>query len=72
MKELESWMNWTDPKGLITPAPEGVTFLGGVNDMPAGRKGYFEAELTPGRYAFISEVPNSMSKNMLREFIVPE
>ncbi len=72
MEELEKWMNWTDPKGLITPAPEGVTFLGGVNDMPAGRKGYFEVELTPGRYAFISEVPNSMSKNMLKEFVIPE
>ncbi|MCB0474534.1 MAG: hypothetical protein KDC69_02605, partial [Flavobacteriaceae bacterium] len=23
--ELEAWMNWADPKGLITPAPNGVT-----------------------------------------------
>lgn len=72
LEELESWMNWTDPKGLITPAPEGVTFLGGVNDMPAGSKGYFEVELTPGRYAFISEVPNSLSKNMLKEFVIQD
>lgn len=72
LEELENWMNWTDPKGLITPTPKGVTFLGGVNDMPAGRKGYFEVELTPGRYAFISEVPNSMSKNMLKEFVIQE
>lgn len=31
---LEAWMNQADNKGLITPVPDGVTFLGGVNDMP--------------------------------------
>lgn len=65
---LEKWMNWADPKGLITPSPEGVTFLGGVNDMPAGSTGYFSAELLPGKYAFISEVPSTRSKNMLKLF----
>ena len=69
---LESWMNWSDPKGLISPSPEGLTFLGGVNDMSAGSTGYFEVDVSPGNYAFISEVPNSMSKNMLKTFMVLE
>ncbi|MET7030646.1 hypothetical protein [Sediminicola luteus] len=69
---LDAWMNWLDPKGLINPAPEGFTFLGGVNDMPAGSKGYFKVDLPPGNYAFISEVPQPRSKNMLKTFVVSE
>ncbi|WP_340075952.1 hypothetical protein [Leptobacterium sp. I13] len=72
LEALENWMNWADPKGLITPAPEGVTFLGGVNDMPAGNTGYFQVNLEPGNYAFVSEVPNSLKKKMLRTFEVLE
>ena len=67
---LARWMNWSDPKGLISPAPEGVTFLGGVNEMPAGYIGYFTATLTPGNYAFISEVPSPGEKNMFHLFTV--
>ncbi|MEJ2594431.1 MAG: hypothetical protein P8100_04750 [bacterium] len=67
---LEKWMNWLDPEGLITPSPEGFTFLGGVNDMPEGSTGYFSAHLNPGRYALISEVPNTSDKNMLKTFEV--
>jgi hypothetical protein len=67
---IEKWMNWVDPKGLIDPAPEGVTFLGGVNNMPAGSKAYFKAKLEPGRYILISEVPNAKSKNLLKTFEV--
>src|SRR5690606_33965091 len=59
INELESWMSWADPKGLIDPAPANITFLGGVNNMPAGNTGYFTAVLEPGNYVFISEVPNS-------------
>ena len=72
LKKLESWMNWADPKGLITPAPNGFTFLGGVNNLPAGYTGYFKVNLTPGNYAFVSEVPNAISKNMLKTFRVVE
>jgi hypothetical protein len=68
--ELEAWMDWSDPKGLITPVPNGVTFLGGVNDMPAGSTGYFYADLKPGKYALISEVPKTKSKKMLIVFDV--
>jgi hypothetical protein len=72
LEELENWMNWADPKGLIEPAPQAVTFLGGVNDMPAGNKGFFTAQLELGKYALISEVPNALSKNMMKIFVVTE
>ena len=67
---LEAWMDWSDPKGLITPVPNGVTFLGGVNDMTAGSTGYFYADLKPGKYAFISEVPKAKSKKLFKVFEV--
>lgn len=72
LEELEIWMNWADPKGLIEPAPDGITFMGGVNDMPEGNLGFFTANLKPGKYALISEVPNALSKNMLKTFVVTE
>lgn len=70
LEELENWMNWADPEGLIEPAPKAVTFMGGVNNMPEGNTGYFKATLEPGNYALISEVPNALSKNMLKTFLV--
>ncbi|WP_422351467.1 hypothetical protein [Flagellimonas sp.] len=70
MEELENWMNWASPTGLIEPAPKGLTFLGGVNDMPAGRTGYFTVQLDPGSYVLISEVPNPTSKGLLRTFSI--
>lgn len=72
LEEIASWMDWSNPKGLIEPAPAGVTFLGGVNNMLAGDTGYFKVTLEPGRYVLISEVPNSASKNMLKTFTVSE
>ncbi|MFC4720737.1 hypothetical protein ACFO5O_00270 [Geojedonia litorea] len=70
LDELNNWMNWADPKGLIEPAPQGITFLGGVNNMLEGDTGYFNATLVPGKYAFIAEVPNAVGKNMLKVFEV--
>ena len=49
-----------------------MTFLGGVNNMPAGEKGYFKVNLMPGKYILISEVPNAMTKKMLKTFEVYE
>lgn len=72
LKALEAWMDWSDPNGLVTPAPEGVTFLGGMNDSPAGAVGYFKANLTPGNYALIAEVPKASEKGMLQTFTVSE
>ena len=71
-KKLETWMSWLNLDGLIDPVPEGFTFLGGVNDMPAGKTGYFTATLEPGGYALISEVPNAASKNMFKTFEIVE
>ncbi|MCK0158565.1 hypothetical protein MWU65_15350 [Cellulophaga sp. F20128] len=67
---LEAWMDWSHPKGLITPVPKGLTFLGGVNDMPTGSTGYFTVNLKPGKYALVSEVPNTIRKNMLKTFTI--
>ncbi|MDX1461886.1 MAG: hypothetical protein R3359_02430 [Marinirhabdus sp.] len=65
---IENWMNWMNLDGLIDPVPDGFTFLGGVNDMPAGKTGYFTATIKPGTYALISEVPEASSKGMLKVF----
>ena len=70
LEALENWMNWADPKGLIEPAPPGITFLGGTNDMPEGSKAYFHADLKPGNYVLISEVPAPSTKNMMKTFVV--
>ncbi len=70
LEALEAWMNWATPTGLMTPAPEGVLFLGGTNDSPAGSIQYFEVMLQPGNYAFISEVPKAGEKGMFRHFKV--
>lgn len=72
IEALEQWMDWSHPKGLITPVPNGVTFLGGVNDMSAGSTGYFTVELDPGKYAFISEVPNTKEKGLLKVFEITD
>jgi hypothetical protein len=72
LDELNDWMDWSKPKGLIEPAPKGVTFLGGVNNMSTGDIGFFTVNLEPGRYVLISEVPNPAQKNMLKTFVVPE
>ena len=72
LDNLNMWMDWSNPKGLIEPAPAGVTFLGGMNNMLAGDIGYFTATLDPGRYVLISEVNDPASKNMLKTFTVTE
>lgn len=68
---LEAWINWATPEGLMSSTlPDGFTFLGGTNDAPMGSILYFEAELKPGTYALIAEVPESRKKGMLKTFIV--
>jgi hypothetical protein len=68
MQALATWMDWTQPTGLETPAP--AEFLGGTNEMPAGGTAYFTVDLEPGRYAWISEVPGAADKDMLKVFHV--
>ncbi|RKS55569.1 hypothetical protein BC962_0534 [Gillisia mitskevichiae] len=70
IKTLESWINWLEPKGLISPVPQGFEFLGGVQDLPAGHSGYFSVNLDEGDYAFIAEIPDASKFNMLKEFKV--
>jgi hypothetical protein len=73
LKALEAWMNWATPTGLMSSSlPAGFTFLGGANDAPEGSTLYFEAELMPGNYILISEVPNTSEKGMLKVFKVSE
>lgn len=72
LEKLEAWMNWATPTGLMDPLPEGVIFLGGTNDAPAGSTQYFKVSLESGNYAFISEVPHNFKKGMLKTFTVSE
>lgn len=68
VQALTTWMDWTQPTGLEAPAP--AVFLGGLHEMPSGVTGYFTVTLTPGRYAWIAEVPNPVEKGMLELFTV--
>lgn len=71
LKVLETWINWATPTGLMSSSqPEGFTFLGGANDAPAGSVLYFEADLEPGTYVLISEIPNTGEKGMLKTFSI--
>ena len=73
LQALEEWINWATPTGLMSSTlQEGFTFLGGTNDAPAGSVLYFEANLEPGQYVLISEVPNSREKGLLKTFTVTE
>lgn len=53
--DVVPWMDWTNVEGLQPPAP--AEFLGGTQEMPAGRTSYFTLELQPGSYAWVSEPP---------------
>ncbi len=68
LDSLAAWMDWSSPAGLQVPAP--ATFLGGVNEMPAGSVGYLTATFEPGEYAWIAEVPHTRTKHMLVPFTV--
>lgn len=68
---LNNWMNWSAPTGLLGHGVDGVTFLGGTQEAPAGDTTYFTANLKPGNYALIAEVPDPLSKGMLKTFSVP-
>ena len=67
---LNNWLNTVDFKAFRTPEPEGLLFLGGVEDLPAGKTGYFEVNLDKGNYVLISEIPNAVERNMIKRFSV--
>lgn len=66
---LSAWMNWAAPMGLVPPAP--AEFMGGMQDLPAGSRGYIDVVLTPGLYAWVAEVDDPLGKGMLQTFRVP-
>lgn len=70
LDSLIHWMNWMNPRGLRSPAPEGFTFLGGMNNLPGGNHGFFEVDLVPGNYVLISEVPVADEKKLLYKFSI--
>jgi hypothetical protein len=70
MEGLRAWMNWATPGGLAEPAPSGIEFIGGAQDMPGGSTTYVSANLESGDYAWIAEVPKPTEKGMLKTFTV--
>lgn len=70
IKALGSWLNANDMTALRSPAPEGLTFLGGVEDLNEGDSGYFKVSLDKGTYVLISEIPNVIDRNMYKVFKV--
>jgi hypothetical protein len=67
--QADAWMDWRTPDGLEDPAP--VTFVGGINDLPAGSHGYFTVDLEAGDYAFIAEMPGPEAAGFVLPFTVP-
>ena len=67
---LNSWINAADMAALRSPAPAGLSFLGGVEDLPSGSKGFFKVSLEQGNYVLISEIPNAVERNMYKQFTV--
>lgn len=65
---LAGWLNTVDMKAFRTPAPAGMKFLGGVEDLDEGKTGYFEASLDKGKYVLISEIPNAVERGMVQYF----
>lgn len=64
----DGWMDWRTGDGLQDPAP--VTFLGGINDLPAESYGYFTVNLEPGAYAFVAEMPSPGAAGFVLPFSV--
>lgn len=67
---LGNWLNTMDFKAFRSPSPEGLLFLGGVEDLPSGNTGYFEVNLEKGSYVLISEIPNAIERKMIKAFKV--
>ncbi len=67
---LSTWINAADLKAFRTPSPKGLTFLGGVEDLPQGNTGYFNVSLVEGNYVLISEIPDAIKRKMYKTFSV--
>lgn len=64
VEEAAGWLDWVD---AMLP-PSRAEFLGGAGQALAGSQSYFTVELTPGRYAWVSEAWGI--QGMVREFTV--
>jgi hypothetical protein len=72
-ESVNNWMDWTNPKQLMSDGTEPEPFLGGVQDIwttDLPRTGYFHVGLGAGDYAWVSEVPDPDSKGLLETFTV--
>jgi len=77
--DVNGWMNWMGPDQLVSDGSEPGTFVGGVQAIltPALLEGegsetaYLHLDLTPGKYAWVSEVPAPADTGHLVEFSVP-
>ncbi|MCR8667922.1 hypothetical protein NO995_09530 [Aestuariibaculum sp. M13] len=67
---LNKWINAGDITSLRSPAPSGLIFLGGVEDLEVGETGFFQVFLDKGHYVLISEIPNALERNMFKAFTV--
>jgi len=65
-KEVEEWMDWLNPEGLLSPAP--AEFVGGLHRLQEGDTGYFTLDLIPGRYLFISQF--SLGRDVWQEIFI--
>lgn len=70
---VNDWMNWADVTGLVSDDSEPGRFMGGCQDLfgTLPEMAYFHVNLTPGDYAWVAEIPDPKSKNMLQSFTVP-
>jgi len=67
---VATWMDFMLPHGQETPAP--AKFVGGIHDMPTGSVGYFTADLAPGEYGMLAEIPDPKNKGLFTTFMVSE
>ena len=72
LDELSAWMDWRQPGSLADRAPEGAEFMGGTMTLQEGETAYYYANLEPGDYAWIAEIPNPEEYNMLQTFTISE
>lgn len=76
--DVNDWMNWMAPHGLVSDGSEPSTFVGGVQTIatPELLEGsgtetaYLHVDLAPGDYAWVSEVPDPAGNGLLEEFSV--
>ncbi len=63
---LVRWMNFMEVDGLRAPSP--TDFAGGIQIMPEGETGYFNIDLKPGRYLFLSEYTGHLG--VMKEVVI--